>query len=154
MLGLVRMGQGHLLAALYGEVILPEAVDREIRRGALLSGHLEDYEAVNGIDVVGAPPEPVGSADVLSRLDEGEREALALCLSFPRTLLLIDEKAGRRAAAALGLPHTGLLGILIRAYRRELIGDFREDLDRLRVDYGFRLSDALVARVYVDLGLV
>ena len=153
LLALLRVGLAHLLHALYGEVLVPEAVDGEVRTGAVRSGHLEAYEALDGYRVVRAPSFPIEDPGRRRRLDPGEMEAIALCTTLERPLLLIDEAAGRRLAGQLGIRYTGVLGILVVAYQRGLIGDFTADIVRLREVYSFHLSDRLVRKTLADIGL-
>ena len=54
-------------------------------------------------------------------LDRGEAEAIALAIERRADLILVDEKRGRRIAAAAGLTVTGLLGVVARAKRTGLI---------------------------------
>lgn len=60
-------------------------------------------------------------------LDKGEASAIALCLENAESLLLIDEKKGRRIAKELDLKILGTLGIILRAKERGLI-DLTEDV--------------------------
>ena len=56
------------------------------------------------------PPDPV-----LSHLDFGEAQAIALALEYEAELLLLDERDATIAARQLGLTVTGTLGVLDRA---------------------------------------
>jgi predicted nucleic acid-binding protein len=76
-------------------------------------------------------------------LDIGEAEAIALAIELTPAILLIDEFAGRAVAAASGVPHIGVLGILARAKNEGLIHAIRPLLDRLRAELRFRVSDQL-----------
>ncbi len=59
--------------------------------------------------------------------------------------LILDEKRGRRVAEALGLPKTGVLGIIGHAASRHLL-DFDASIDALR-STGFHLSNELIEAV-------
>lgn len=79
-------------------------------------------------------------------LDAGEAEAIALALEMD-TLLLIDEKAGRRAASRPGIHKLGLLGVLVECKRKGHVHRVRPLLRKLRRDAGFWISDTLYARI-------
>ena len=64
-------------------------------------------------------------------IDAGEREALALALALRASLVVVDDRAARRAAAELGFATTGTLGVLERAARMRLM-DFDQAIMRLR----------------------
>jgi predicted nucleic acid-binding protein len=76
-------------------------------------------------------------------LGPGEQQAIALAVSTGATLLLIDDRAGRRAAERLGLAVSGVAGVLIRAKQDRLIPAVRPLLEEIRRN-GYWLSDALV----------
>ena len=59
--------------------------------------------------------------EFLSRLDIGEREAIALAEAICADLLLIDEKYGRQEARNRGIATTGTLGVLLFAEDRGLV---------------------------------
>ena len=67
----------------------------------------------------------------LYALHLGEREALALCVECPNTLMLTDDTAARLAAKTLAIDAHGTLGLLIRAIRRHQMTKV-EVLNRLR----------------------
>jgi predicted nucleic acid-binding protein len=128
-----------LLAALYGQVLLPEAVAAELR-------HAETPEKVRRwmdhlprwINVQAAP----GLNDPrLAELDPGEREAIALALERGVSLILMDETKGRRKARSLQLRVRGTLGILEEAARLGEI-DFVSTLRKLEATT-FRMTSAV-----------
>ena len=108
---LVLIGEQELLHALFGQVIIPEAVLRELQATAT-PPEVQQWLA-------SAPPwletrKSTSAPDnALSHLDEGEREAIQLAEELGADLLLIDEKAARKAAAKRAIPtkrHSGLAG--------------------------------------------
>jgi predicted nucleic acid-binding protein len=48
-------------------------------------------------------------------LGAGEAEAIALALSYPGSLLILDDDLGRKIARIGGLRYTGTLGVLVKA---------------------------------------
>jgi predicted nucleic acid-binding protein len=60
----------------------------------------------------------IGALAPIYTLHAGEREALALCLENPSSILLTDDTAARMAAGSLGIKARGTLGVLVRAVRR------------------------------------
>jgi len=81
------------------------------------------------------------------RLDAGEIAAISLAVERRAEAILIDEKAGRAAASALGLKPLGLLGVLLEAKRASLIADLSPLLDRLETEAKFRIGADLRERV-------
>lgn len=110
---LVLIEHAHVLPALFGEVMIPEAVSSE----------LKDTGAPKAVQQwLASPPPwlkimPVSSTfdPTLSRLHRGEQEVILLGEEIFADLLLLDEKAARRAAIERDLNVTGLIGILDRA---------------------------------------
>jgi predicted nucleic acid-binding protein len=82
-------------------------------------------------------------------LGAGENETLALGLEIKADLVIMDERAGRRLALALGLPVVGTAGVLLAAKRASLIPVVRPLLHAL-TERGFRISSALRDRVLAD----
>ncbi len=58
-------------------------------------------------------------------------------------ILLLDDRAGRKAAQKLRLPTTGLIGILILAKEKGLISEVSSLLEELR-NKGYWLGDSLI----------
>src|SRR5271170_7823125 len=126
---LVLIGEVDLLERLYGEVLIPDIVARE----------LSDPEAPSAVvqwaahfpSWVNVCPTPV-SAERLERLDAGERAAILLAeAQTSDVLLLVDDAAGRAEAERRHIPSTGTLGI-IRAAGIRHFTDIPTALTRLR----------------------
>lgn len=96
-------------------------------------------------------PEPQGERrdelddPLLTRLHRGEREAILLAQRIKADLLLVDERAARRAARQKGLEVAGLLSALRLAAERGLL-DFPSAVQELR-EAGFRMSPDLIRRL-------
>jgi predicted nucleic acid-binding protein len=97
-----RIDQLPLLRDCLSHIVIPEAVARELREGARTGEPIIALDEASWIEVV--PVEKRSFADSLcGEVDAGEAEAIALADETKATLL-IDDRAGRNAAARLGLP--------------------------------------------------
>jgi len=142
---LILLNQTELLHRFYGQVIIPEAVVKELTSGGA-------PQPVRGW--LSKPPpwlrvQTVSSAQlalVTSDLDLGEREAIAIAHLLHADLLLIDEISGRAEARRRSLRVTGTLGILRIAAEQELI-DVPEVLERLR-DTSFYVGEDLIRSIF------
>ena len=85
---------------------------------------------------------------VLQRdLDKGEAEAIALALEVNAEWILLDEREGRRVAKSLGLRVTGVVGILLRAWREGKLPSLKGAIEELREKAGFHIGAELVADI-------
>ena len=95
------------------------------------------------------PPRPSEPAIALRALGPGESEAIRLALQlrgfveFQSPLLLMDDKAGRRAADRLGLRVTGVIGILLHAKQDGHITEVGPLLQTMR-ENGYWLSERAI----------
>lgn len=64
-------------------------------------------------------------------LDKGEASAIALCLENAESLLIIDEKKGRRIAKELDLKILGTLGVILKAKEKGLVNSIEDILEHL-----------------------
>jgi len=106
---LTLIGLERLLPTLFGRVIIPGAVQEELKAPSAplqireMLGRSEDW-----LEAVIAPSV---SDPILAGLDPGETEAIALAV-MKADLMLLDEARGRRVAAGhFGLTVTGTLGV-------------------------------------------
>lgn len=145
---LVLIGRESVLPALYGDILIPEAVYRELvhpngpktvraRIDHVPSWlHVETVRLEQGDD----PPPHQAELEELNTLDPGERRAILLAKKNESGLLLIDERAGRDVAGENSLPVTGTIGVLGAAAQKKLIDpakavrDLRETSFRASAD--------------------
>ena len=146
---LVLIGQVDRLPDLFESVYVPDAVEAEL--AALGAPKLvRDWIATPPPWLV-VTPAPAATLS-LGKLDAGEQAALALAVQLKAELILIDDRAGVRAALAQGLLAMGTLGILDRAAAVGLV-DLRSALARLaKTNFHIRqpIIDALLARRSID----
>lgn len=147
LIGLAKLGQLDLLTRIASSVAVPPQVQAELlAKTGPESARLTDALRT-AIRVLPSPVLPGPTQSALLRLDEGERQAIALAHSLPPpVLLLLDDQLGRKAARRLGQPVTGLAGLLVLAKRRGLIERVTPLLLALRHS-GYWMSDEIVAVV-------
>ena len=105
------------LLADFSEVLVPEAVWREVRQhrpSALIHPAL----ALHRVSPIAEEPPALEALVQVLTLHTGEREALCVALEYSAGLLLSDDTAARLAAGNLGIVTHGTIGILVRAIRR------------------------------------
>lgn len=138
-----------LLEKLYGQVMIPSAVEAELLAGGHSKIGIAQIKNATFITVI--PLMDPLRATLLSDLDRGEAEVLALALEQEADLVIIDERLARLHAARLGLNLTGTVGILVRAKREGLINEVRPYLDSL-VTGGIYLGESLIDHVLTLTG--
>lgn len=140
LIALSKIGRLRLLQLLYGEVVIPPEVQREIIRHPDGFGRPRPpwvrIQAVADLSTVAA---------LRQDLDPGEAEAIVLALQLG-TGLLIDERAGREAARTKGIRVVGTLGALLDARQRGLLPRLEPVLEQLQ-STGFYVTEELIAQV-------
>ena len=154
-----------MLIAIFDELGRPDLVDRILELGHALAvaGHarseLRSKGAREGVERMAREGKirifAAGTAAELSRIKEefpslgpGECDTLLLherVRSQGRSYCILDDKRARQAAKSLGVPFTGLLGLLVLLKKRGIIsgreaGEIVKDLRRA----GFRMPKNVV----------
>jgi predicted nucleic acid-binding protein len=140
-----HLGLLTLCRDLYGQVIVPTAVQRELGNATSHCAALEiaDYTWFE----VKAPTAVPRALGVPPDLDAGETEAIALALELHADLVLMDERKGTSAARQLGLATIGVFGVLLDGKRRGLIEAVIPLVDRLIAELNFFTSPAVRQRL-------
>lgn len=113
LLYLHQVGQLNLLPQLYGIVIAPDAVNQELVVGKETGVDVPDLSRLDWLQV-----QSIRAASAIPNvidLGRGEAEVIALGLTHPNSLLILDDQLGRRIAKLYQLRCTGTLGVLIKA---------------------------------------
>lgn len=139
LIALVRVEQLSLLEKLFGEVLVPPAVAREV--GLSLPGFLIER----------ALARPIPAAILRASLDPGESEAISLAVELRAERVILDDRPARRLAKVLGLPVIGVLGILLAAKEKALLPAVRPILDAC-VKNRFRITPALYEWLLAEAG--
>jgi predicted nucleic acid-binding protein len=136
------LGRLDLLRQLFGEVLIPPAVQAEF----LGTERIQRQQALDRATWIRMAPllnprHPLA----YTGLDRGEAETLALAEECGG-MVIMDERKGRRYAQRLALPLTGTLGVLLLAKEHGLITTVSSAMAQLQ-NAGLYLDAALVARV-------
>lgn len=145
---LFQIDELRILKEVFGKIIIPEAVFREL--GEMPA----QFEAIISQDWVSVYK--VTDTELVSKLkmylDDGESEAIALALEIGADFLVMDEWKGRRKAIEMGLQIIGLIGILSVAKRKGVIKAVRPILDSMIEVTGFRILPRLYKSALQDVG--
>jgi predicted nucleic acid-binding protein len=139
------LGMLSILEEMYGPVVVPPAVERELAspRQRFVPLELAAFPFIS----VQSPSDQQRVDDLLSTLDLGESEALVLAIEIQADVVLIDESKGRRAATLHGVPWLGTLAVLLEAKQQGRITAVRPLVEQLTDELGFFISNALRQRV-------
>lgn len=143
LIALCRIGRLELLHDIFGKLMIPDAVWREVsetdleKAGAkeILSASWIERQSVRDTSLVHLLRQDLGA---------GESEAIVLAREVNAAIVLMDERRGRAAATRLGLTCTGLVGILLEARRRGILPGSSGIAQELRDVAGFWISDELM----------
>lgn len=141
------------LPQLFGEVWIPQSVQREVLPGVGARGEVEIAAAIKCKSVrvwkktIATPAEP------LPDLDEGETDCIHIALSLDdgNALILMDERAGRAVVTERGVRVAGTAAVIGLAKKRGLIDSAKGRFERLHAT-DFRISAAVIQAVLRDVG--
>lgn len=138
LIALARIERLDLLVAVYGEVVIPPTVYREVSHENLPGGAIvarAEWLQVRHVD------NQTAVQRLRFWLDAGESEAIVLAQQLGSALLM-DERRGGGIATALGRRVTDTIGTLIAAKQRGFVSSVTPLLDAL-ITHGVRLSPRL-----------
>lgn len=140
-IALADIGQLDLLQKIYGEIVIPEAVDLEV----LSEPARSLLDSTKWIKVV--KPKVISQKSTFStRLHAGEIEVLTLAQECGADLLIIDDNAAKKTAKYLGFTVTGTMGVLLKAKHEGYIDRVKPLMERLIAD-GLYVSPEVQAYV-------
>ena len=121
-ISLLKIHRLDLLQELFGTVFIPKAVHDELTQNEKYE--LEAKVIINSVFIQGRDvlnQEAVRILETITQLDKGESEAIILFQELNAQLLLIDERRGRDVAERLQIPLSGTIGVLLKAFDKELL---------------------------------
>lgn len=146
MICLARAGYHHLLTELPEQVVVPEAVVAEVNAGpqgdpaqGILSGGLFTIVAVEALPSI-----------LAWDLGAGETAVLSYVLAHPGWQAVLDDRAARKCARALGITVKGTLSVVLTARKQGIISSAAEVLRALQAA-GLWLEDDLIRQALQDI---
>ncbi len=139
---LERINRLDLLPLVFGHVEVPAAIADEVAAGRTQGMGAVDLRALPWVRVHPDIVDPIVAAE--PGLHRGEVAALSLARATPDHLLIVDDRAGRLAAAKLHLHFIGTAGVVIRARRAGIVPAAAPIFDLLAAS-GFRLASDIRA---------
>jgi uncharacterized protein len=143
-----------LLRQIYGTLVIPPAVRREVveKGSAYPVGKVVGAALGTWISVAEIPDAAkVAALRMEYRLDLGESEAIVVAETLGNLPLLMDERRGVRCARLRGMTVIRTPLIYADAKILGLIGSVRDKLDQLKL-HGFRLSAEHRQLILAELG--
>lgn len=121
-ISLLKIGRLDLLEGLFGEVLIPNAVYRELtadKRFIDEAGEITNASYIKTVSV--SNPGAVRILRMATGLDQGESEAIVLTDELGADILLMDEAKGRTISGQMGITIMGTIGLLVSAYEDKLL---------------------------------
>ena len=140
----------HLLHDLFGEIIIPEKVYREVVIAGSGKYGSVDVKACPWIRIVRTSSYALKNI-LMQALDEGEAEVIALADEQKAALVIIDERLARKCASDAGFNLIGTLGIIAKSKVQGYIPEARGLIVTL-LEKGIWFNKALVNRILLELG--
>ncbi len=145
-ISLIKINKLDLLEKLFGEILIPEAVYRELTTNIFFENEAEIVKKADFLKVTAVKnQQSLAILQTVSGLDDSESEAIVIAGELNSDVLIIDERKGRKIAQKLGIPITGTVGILIQAFNEKMLSkdDVKASFELLK-DSNIRLSDKLI----------
>lgn len=150
LIALFKVGKLDLLQKLFGEILIPEAVFRELTekgKDKLGAKEIKDAKWIKSKEI----QNKVAKKFLLSELDEGESEVIILAEELKADLVVMDERAGITIIdGRLKIEVIETIGVLSIAKELRLISEIKPLLDEMRAKgiwidgeiYSIALKDA------------
>ncbi|MBD5476146.1 MAG: DUF3368 domain-containing protein [Lachnospiraceae bacterium] len=150
LIALSHVGQLNILKKLYGEIIIPEAVYRElsVKEESVCKKTVDsslDWIRVDTIE------NQMAKTMYRTQLHDGEVEVMILAKEIAADVVIIDDANAKKHAKYLDLPVTGTLGVLIKAKQKGYIDELKPVLQRM-VENGIYISQSLIELCLKQVG--
>lgn len=139
---LCQIGRIDILPAIFGSVVVPNAVAAELSREATPQAARDLIGNPPGWLHIRAPSRPTAAT---GDFGDGELQAIALALELHADYLIIDDWGARTIAERQNIAVIGTLGALKIAARRGLV-ELEQAINELQL-CGFYISDKLKAEI-------
>jgi predicted nucleic acid-binding protein len=134
-------GQLELLPKLYGKIITPPAVRKELEQGAAQGVDVPVIESIDWINELSVQSQAI--LPWVTDLGAGETEAIGLALEHPGSRVILDDQLARHIAKLNNLLITGTLGVLLKAKEKGIIQQLKPIIYDLK-SAGMWLDDKII----------
>lgn len=150
LIALSHVGQLEVLKMLYGSIVIPEAVYREL---SVKTDSVCKRTVDNSLDwiQIGSIQNQMAKSMYKTQLHEGEVEVMILSKEIGADVVIIDDANAKKHAKYLELPVTGTLGVLIKAKQKGYIHELKPILQRM-TDKGIYISKNLIELCLKQVG--
>ncbi|MDD6811034.1 MAG: DUF3368 domain-containing protein [Lachnospiraceae bacterium] len=150
LIALSNVGQMEILKKLYGEIMIPEAVYRElsVKEESICKKTVDcslDWIQVNKIK------NQMAKSMYKTQLHDGEVEVMILAKEIEADVVIIDDANAKKHAKYLELPVTGTLGVLIKAKQEGYVDELKPILYQM-VQNGIYISQSLIEMCLKQVG--
>lgn len=150
LIAFARIDQLSLLHRIFGTLIIPTAVAREIAAYQSAGPGSIDLGSQDWIQTRSLQSDQQVQL-LLPTLDRGEAEVIALALEVNAERVVIDELTGRKVAESLDLKVIGSVGILMRAKQLGYVENIHPYLQQMK-QVGIYFSDRFIRAVLRQVG--
>ncbi len=131
-----------ILEKLFGKIVIPEAVAKEIKEKGKKFKGVEEVLHSNFIEIQKIKNDTF-SNNLKIDLDDGEAEAIVLAKELKIRLILLDELSARSLSKYHELDALGTIGCLILAKEKGIIITIKPFLNGIREKGNFWIKDTL-----------
>lgn len=135
-----------LLRKIYKKIIIPGSVMTELLELEKFNYDLTELKSAKWIEVISVVNKNEINS-LLTEIDLGEAEAIALAKQLRADWLLMDETIGRSIARKQGLNVIGLLGVLLEAKRLGELASVKTIVDELIQKAKFRVNKKIYQEI-------
>lgn len=136
---LSSLGDILILKELFGKILIPEAVRKEVMSGGKGSFGFKEINEEKWIKAKKIK-NILAKDHLLTDLDEGESEVIVLAEEAKANLIIMDDRLGRKLAKLQGYDTIGTIRLLMIAKDKGLISEVRSRVERIKA-VGFWISD-------------
>ena len=150
LIALCHVGQLDILKKIYGEILIPQAVYRELseKKDSVCKKQVDD--SLNWIHVENIKDQMAKSM-FKTQLHDGEVEVMILAKEKNADLVIIDDANAKKHAKYLKLSVTGTLGVLIRAKKQGYISELKPIIQEM-VEKNIFISEKLMKLCLEQVG--
>ena len=142
LIALCHVGQLELLKKIYGQIMIPQAVYRELseKKESICKKQVDNAFGWIHVEKI---ENQMAKSMFKTQLHDGEVEVMILAKEKNADIVIIDDANAKKHAKYLKLPVTGTLGVLIKAKRQGYISELKPIIQEL-IDKNIYISEKVM----------